>query len=78
VKADISQKELEKKRVPPLQVQEHLLIPSDRGSTGLKGMVPNTGRYKAKCSTAPCRNHYLGYFDTPEDTCSTVRRNTRE
>jgi hypothetical protein len=49
-----------------LPVQEHLLIPSDRGSTGLKGVVPNTGGSQAKCSTALCRHNHLDTFGTPE------------
>jgi hypothetical protein len=59
--------ELEKERAPPLQVQEHLLMRSDKGLTGFKGVFQNKGRYQAKCTTAPCRNHYLGTFDTPEE-----------
>jgi hypothetical protein len=57
-------------RAPPpvlLPVQEHLLIRSDRSSSGFKGVYPNQGRYQAKCDTAPCRHHFLGRYDTPEE-----------
>ena len=43
--------EREKERAPPIQVQEHLLMRSDKDSTGFKGVNPNKGRYRAKCST---------------------------
>jgi hypothetical protein len=67
-----------------LPVQEHLLMRSDKGSTGFKGVCPKKGRYKAKCNrTAPCHDHHLGSFGTPEEagrqlrrTCSTGRRIT--
>jgi hypothetical protein len=48
-------------------VQEHLLIRSDKGQTGFKGVHPSHGRYEAKCSTPPCRHNYLGSFGTPEE-----------
>jgi hypothetical protein len=62
--------ELKKERVPRpvvLPVQEHLLIRSDRSSTGFKGVVPNKGRYKAECNTSPCHHNHLGIFGTPEE-----------
>jgi hypothetical protein len=49
------------------EVQEHLLIRSDKSSTGFKGVRLNRGRYQAQCTTAPCRNKSLGVFDTPEE-----------
>ena len=50
------------------EVQKHLLIRSDRAkSTGYKGVVANNGRYRAECSTSPCRHNYLGTFGTPEE-----------
>jgi hypothetical protein len=63
-------KELEKERTPPpvlLPVQEHLLMRSDKGSTGFKGVHQDRGRYQATCNTALCHNHYVGKFDTPEE-----------
>jgi hypothetical protein len=60
-------KELKKVQAPPLQVQEHLLIRSDRNSTGYKGVHPDKSRYQAKCGTLDCRHNYLGLFDTPEE-----------
>jgi hypothetical protein len=59
--------ELKKERAPPLQVQEHLLIRSDKCSTGYKGVTPDKGRYTAQCDTPPCRNNHLGCFGTPEE-----------
>jgi hypothetical protein len=62
--------ELEKERAPRpvlLPVQEHLLMRSDRGSTGFKGVHLDKGRYKAKCDTPPCSHNYLGMFGTPEE-----------
>jgi hypothetical protein len=62
--------ELAKERVPRsvlLPVQEHLLIRSDRSSTGFTGVYPNKGRYQAKCDTSPCHNNHLGSFGTPEE-----------
>ena len=59
--------ELEKTRAPPLQVQKHLLIRSDRAKTGYKGVYQQDGRYKAQCDTPPCHNSYLGRFGTPEE-----------
>jgi hypothetical protein len=59
--------ELEKEQAAPLQVQEHLVIRSDRCSTGFKGVHLNNGRYQAQCGTSPCHNNYLGMFGTPEE-----------
>jgi hypothetical protein len=62
--------ELKKERVPRpvlLPVQEHLLIQSDRSSTGYKGVSSNKGRYKARCETPPCCLNYLGSFNNPEE-----------
>jgi hypothetical protein len=42
--------ELEKERAPPLKVQAHLLIRSDKSQTGFKGVKQAGGRYKAACS----------------------------
>jgi len=30
-------------------------------------VVANNGRYRAECSTSPCRHNYLGTFGTPEE-----------
>jgi hypothetical protein len=63
-------KELEKERVPRpvlLPVQEHLLIRSDKGKTGYKGVGASYGRYQAKCDTSPCHCYSLGSFGTPEE-----------
>ena len=50
------------------EVQEHLLIRSDRAKiTGYKGVTPTRDRYQAQCTTPPCRHNYLGIFDTPEE-----------
>ena len=43
--------ELKKERAPPLKVQEHLLIRSDRNTTGFKGVKLDGGRYQARCTT---------------------------
>ena len=65
--------ELEKQRAPqpppPVlpEVQHHLLIRSDKNKTGYKGVHADRGRYMATCTTATCRNNYLGSFGTPED-----------
>jgi hypothetical protein len=59
--------ELKKERAPPLQVQGHLLIRSDRNKTGYKGVHSDKGRYQAKCNTPPCRRNHLGTFDTLEE-----------
>jgi len=59
--------ELKKKQAPPLRVQEHLLIRSDRAKSGDKGVVANGGRYHAQCFTPPCHHNHLGMFDTPEE-----------
>jgi hypothetical protein len=49
------------------QVQEHLLIRSDIGQTGFKGVHQSTlGWYQAQCTTAPCCRNLLGRFGTPE------------
>ena len=58
---------LEKERAPHLQVQDRLLIRSDRTKTGYKGVHRDKGRYQAKCHTPPCHNNYLGIFGTPEE-----------
>ena len=58
--------ELKKERAPPLQVQEHLLIRSDKNSTGYKGVYPHKGRFQAACDTSPCPHNHLGMFKTPE------------
>jgi hypothetical protein len=58
---------LENERAPPLQAQEHLLIRSDKGKTGYKGVAAYNGRYITRCNIAPCHDNYLGTFDTPED-----------
>ena len=65
------------------------LIRSDKAKSGYKGVTANKGRYRAQCTTAPCRNNNLGAFDTPEDaaqaylqhqqlrsTCSTSSKST--
>jgi hypothetical protein len=49
-----------------LLVQEHLLIRSDKSSTGFKGVFQNHGRFMARCDTPPCRNNHLGTFDTSQ------------
>ena len=51
-----------------MDVEEHL-IRSDRtnSTTGLKGVTPDHGRYKAVCDTPPCRKNHLGMFDTAEE-----------
>jgi hypothetical protein len=49
------------------EVQEHLLIRSDKAKTGYKGVTASNDRYMAKCNTSPCRLNHLGIFDTPED-----------
>jgi hypothetical protein len=59
--------ELKKEQAPPLQVQEHLLIRSDKGKTGYKGVKPVGSRYQAACTTPPCRLDHLGTFGTPEE-----------
>ena len=48
-------------------MQGRLLIRSDRGSTGYKGVTLNRGRYTAKCTTPPCSRYGLGTFDTSEE-----------
>ena len=58
---------LEKEWAQPLKVQEHLLIRSDTNSSGLKGVVACQGRYQATCSTAACKQHHLGRYDTREE-----------
>ena len=50
-----------------LPVQEHLLIRTDRATTGFKGVVPNKGRYQARCDTSTCHHNHLGTFDIPEE-----------
>ena len=40
---------------------------SDKSSTGFKGVRLHKGRYQATCNTAPCHNHHLGTFGTPEE-----------
>ena len=50
-----------------LQVQEHLLIRSDKAKSGFKGVSARRGRYQAECNIAPCDHNYLGTFDIPED-----------
>jgi hypothetical protein len=59
--------ELENERAPPLQVQERLLIRSDKSSTGFKGVYSDKGRHKAECNTAPFHHNYHGTFGTPEE-----------
>jgi acyl-CoA synthetase (NDP forming) len=49
------------------EVQYHLLIRSDKHRSGYKGVHAKDGRYRAQCTTAPCRFNQLGRFDTPED-----------
>ena len=44
------------------------LVRSEKSVSGFKGVVPNRGRYRAKCTTSPCHDNYLGSFDTPEET----------
>jgi hypothetical protein len=51
--------ELEKERAPPLKVQEHLLIRSDKATTGFKGVQPHNGRFQGRCNTPPCRRHLV-------------------
>ena len=60
--------ELKKEQARPvlLPIQEHLLIRSDRGQTGYRGVHPDHGRYRATCNTTPCRKNNLGFFGTPE------------
>ena len=63
-------KELEKERAPPPvlpEVQEHLLIRSDKATSGYKGVTTSKGRYYAKCDTSPCHHNRLGIFDTSEE-----------
>ena len=61
--------ELEKERAPPLQIQGHLLIRSDRANntTGYKGVQPKNGRYQTTCDKPPCHHSHLGNFGTSEE-----------
>jgi hypothetical protein len=43
--------ELKKERAPPLQVQEHLLIRSEKSSTGFKVVHSDHCRYQDRCDT---------------------------
>jgi hypothetical protein len=45
-----------------LPAQDQLLVKSDKGSTGFKGVHQHKGRYQAQCRTTPCRNNHLGTF----------------
>jgi hypothetical protein len=58
---------LENERAPPLQVQEHLLVRSDKGKTGFRGVFPRRGRYQAECTLSTCLRHHLGTFGTAEE-----------
>jgi hypothetical protein len=51
-----------------------LLMRSEKGSTGFKGVRLHMGRYQAKCDTAPCHNHYFGRVDTPEEAAQAYLR----
>jgi hypothetical protein len=47
--------------------EEALLIRSDRGKSGFKGVYLHLGKYKSSCDTPPCRGKSLGSrLDTPE------------
>jgi hypothetical protein len=70
--------ELEKEQAPPLQVQEHILMRSDKASSGFKGVQPYKGRYKATCDTPPCRHHYLGMGGTPEEAAQAYLQHWEE
>jgi hypothetical protein len=59
--------QLKKERAPPLQVQQHLLIRSDKGKAGYKGVYRHKGRYMATCNTSHCCHNNLGSFGTPEE-----------
>ena len=67
VQADDKKRKLQSMAEPSVlhDVQEHLLIRSDKGKTGYKGVVANHSRYSAKCNTPPCHSNRLGTFDTP-------------
>ena len=43
------------------------LIPSDKSSTGYRGVRPSGGRYQATCKTPRCHDNHLGTFDTSEE-----------
>jgi hypothetical protein len=73
--------ELKQERAPPSvlpEVQHHLLIRSDRGKTGYKGVVAQYGRYRANCATLPCRSNHLDTFDTPEDAAQAYLQHHQE
>jgi acyl-CoA synthetase (NDP forming) len=73
-------KELKQERAPPPvlpEVQEHLLIRSDKSKTGYKGVGAHKGRYKAQCQTPPCSLNHLGTFDTPEDAAPSIHGSHR-
>ena len=64
------QEQLAKERVPRpvlLQVQQHLLIRSDKAKSGYKGVHQNKGRYEAGCTTSSCHHNHLGSFGTTEE-----------
>jgi hypothetical protein len=62
----------------PNPVAAHLLMRSDRSSTGYQGVVQNKGRYKATCDTAPCRNHHLGRFSNLEEAAQAYLQHHQE
>jgi hypothetical protein len=57
---------------------EHLLMRSDKGSTGFKGVRLSKGRGQAKCNTAPCNHNYLGMFGTPQEAAQAYRLHWEE
>ena len=67
--------ELKKERAPSLQVQRHLLVRSDRGKSGFKGVYPHKGRYNPAAATtsAPSTSQRREL----RRTCSTGRKSIR-
>jgi hypothetical protein len=58
--------------------EQHLLIRSDKSSTGYRGVHPHQGRYQAKCQTPPCLQNYLGTFDTSEEAAQAYLQHYQE
>ena len=77
------QEQLAKERVPRpvlLQVQQHLLIRSDKAKSGYKGVHQNKGRYEAGCTTSSCHHNTSAASAPrrrqPRHTCSTIKFTT--
>ena len=70
--------EPDKVQAPPLQVQEHLLIRSDRAKSGYQGVQEVNGRFQAKCQTSPCCGNNLGCFDTPKNAAQAYLQHYQE